>query len=178
MWMQRGHLALSSDDSKGHASGAATKFTFRSVMMITVMGELVRMGETPRDAFEAVEHWMTQGVLEGQYGAPARREGGGLFPQPFLTYLIAGTQGAPKVHGFPCHIVGIDPKGDASHNKLFGALFAGARPSAKVIQLNLLDQQVKQICMDAILRTDRYSKEADWNEIVEDLLAADAAKAQ
>ena len=172
-WFQRDHVRLNEGDTKAHINGAPNRFTLRSVLMLTVMAELVRQGSSPSVASTAAEHWMVHGVLEGQFGAPARRDGGGLFPAPFTTYLIAASDGSASASSDrPCQIVGIDRRDPRAYQSLFGALFLGGRASAKIVLLNLIDRRVRHVCHEAILG-DGAPAEPDWETLAEKLLAAD-----
>lgn len=172
-WFQRRHVSLNEGDTKRHINGAANKFTLRSVLMLAVTAELVRQGSLPKPASNAATHWMTQGVLQGQSGAPERREGGGLFPSPYMTYLVAGADLTNSDDDdCPCRIIGIDPDSPNAHNELFGALFARGRASAKIVLLNLIDRRVRQVCHEAILG-DAAPPEPDWEAVVTKMLAAE-----
>ncbi len=172
-WFQREHVRLNEGDAKAHINGAPNKFTLRSVLMLTVTAELVRQGSSPSAASVAAEHWMLHGVLEGQFGAPARREGGGLFPSPFTTYLITGSDAAvAATPDRPCQIVGIDRNDPRAYSALFGAMFFRGRPSAKIVLLNLIDRRVRQVCQESILG-DAGQPEPDWDDVAEKMLAAD-----
>jgi len=174
-WFQRGHVSLNEGDSKAHTKGAPNRFTLRSVLMLAATAELVRLGTTPATAFVASEHWMIHGVLKGQYGAPARREGGGLFPHPFKTYLVIGADGVERTpNQWPCEIVAIDPHSPTAHSAFFNALFFRGRGSAKIVLLNMLDRRVRQVCYETILGKDA-PHEPDWEAEFVELMAADTA---
>ncbi|MDY1008961.1 hypothetical protein [Sphingomonas sp. CFBP9019] len=174
-WFQRGHVSLNEGDSKAHTKGAPNRFTLRSVLMLAATAELVRLGTTPGAAFVASEHWMIHGVLKGQYGAPARREGGGLFPHPFKTYLVIGADGVGRTpNQWPCEIVAIDPHSPTAHSAFFNALFFRGRGSAKIVLLNMLDRRVRQICYETILGKDAPN-EPDWEAEFVETTASDTA---
>ncbi len=172
-WFQRKHVVMNRADSKAPMNGASSKFTYRSVLMLATMAELVRQGSTPRMASKAAEHWMTHGVLEGQFNAPAQREGGGLFPAPYLTFLIAGDDSEIEASdSSPCRIEGISPNSPGAFNTMFGAVCQRGRPGAKVVFLNIIDSRVRQICHEAILG-DAAPPEPDWEAVAAKLVAAD-----
>lgn len=173
-WFQREHVTLNEADTKAHTNGAPNRFTLRSVLMLAVMAELVRLGTSPGAAAEAAQHWLHHGVLEGQYGAPARREGGGLFPKPFTTFLTIGPEGAPA-KPWPCEIVAVDRRDPRAQSALFDALFLRGRSSGKVILLNALDRRVRQVCYQSILG-DAAPPEPDWEAEVAEMLAAESVR--
>lgn len=170
-WFQREHVTLNEADTKAHTNGAPNRFTLRSVLMLAVMAELVRLGTPPGAAAEAAQHWLHHGVLEGQYGSPARREGGGLFPKPFTTFLTIGAEGS-SAKPWPCEIVAVDPRDPRAMSTLFNALFLRGRSSGKIILLNAVDRRVRQVCHQAILG-EKVVQEPDWEAEIASMLAAE-----
>ncbi len=169
-WFQRGHVRLNDGDTERHINGAPNKFTARSVLMLALTAELVRQGASPAIASRAADHWMRDGVAEGQQGAPALRRSGGLFPAPYMTYLVMGAEVEPESSREPvCRIAGIDPQASDAHSTLFGALFFRGRASAKIVLLNLIDRRVRQVCHEAILG-DGAPPEPDWEAVATKML--------
>ena len=171
-WFQRKHARLKEGDTKAHTNGLPHKFTLRSVMMLAVTSELVRLGSLPGEAFKCAEHWMSDGAIEGQVGAVASRDVGGLFAAPRMTYLIVGADGVSGTSQ-PCRIEGIDPHDPKAHSAFFNALFFRGRSSAKIVLLNMVDRRVRQVCQEAVLG-DGAPPEPDWEVVAAKLIAAEA----
>lgn len=170
-WFQRKHARLKEGDTKAHLNGLPNKFTLRSVMMLAVTSELVRLGSLPGEAFKCAEHWMGDGAIEGQVGAVASRDLGGLFAAPLMTYLVVGADGVSGTSQ-PCRIEGIDPHDPKAHSAFFNALFFRGRSSAKIVLLNMVDRRVRQVCQEAVLG-DGAPPEPDWEAVAAKLVAAD-----
>ncbi|KQM41222.1 hypothetical protein [Sphingomonas sp. Leaf10] len=167
-WFQRKHVHLSEDDGRSPSQGLPNRLTLRSVLVLAVTSELVRLGTLPADAFKAANFWMRSGVVEGQVGALARREAGGLFPSPYLTYLTMGTDPADKGE-WPCRIFAVNPQGKFAHSELYNALFHRGRVSAKIVLLNMIDARVRHMCHLAVLG-DRAPPEPDWEVVAAQML--------
>ncbi|WP_156363609.1 hypothetical protein [Sphingomonas sp. Leaf357] len=168
-WFQRKHVRLKDGDSKAHINGLPNKFTLRSVLMLAVTSELVRLGSLPAEAFKCAEHWMGNGTVDGQVGAAARRDAGGLFADPFMTYLVVGVDTAVEASR-PCRIEGINPHDPAAHSAFFNALFFRGRSSAKIVLLNMVDRRVRQVCQEAVLG-EGAPPEPDWEAVAAELIA-------
>lgn len=171
-WFQRKHARLKEGDTKAHINGLPNKFTLRSVMMLAVTSELVRLGSLPADAFKCAEHWMGDGVAEGQVNAVASRDAGGLFAAPLMTYLVVGADDISKTSQ-PCRIEGIDPHDPKAHSAFFNALFFRGRSSAKIVLLNMVDRRVRQVCHEAVLG-DSAPPAPDWEAVAAKLISAEA----
>lgn len=147
LWMFRGHIALGEGDAGRRGKGVPTHFSLRTILILAVTAELVRCGSTPKSAFDAAENWMLFGDIEGEGGAPARREPGGLYPKGWATFLVV----APALPGkasrkATSRVRAVRHEEGTVLSVPFGLLFSGNGRSSTIVWLNAIDTHVRQVC--------------------------------
>lgn len=171
LWIFRGHIKLGEGDAGGNGKGVPTYFTLRTILILAVTAELVRCGSTPKSAFDAAENWMLFGDIEGEMGAPARREPGGLYPTGWATFLVM----APALPGTASrkatsYVRAVRHAPGTAPSLPFGALFGGNGRSSTIVWLNAIDRHVRQVCAED--RSEGREQGIDWNAIAENMNAS------